>query len=67
MLEKEVIAFKIMLVHGICPNSMFLGTMVPILKNKKKSVCDSDNYWALAISSIFGKIFDLGNSIKRKR
>ncbi len=35
-----------MLVHGIFSKSMLLGTMVPIAKNKKKSLCDSDNYRA---------------------
>ncbi len=50
--------FNIMLVHGICPKSMLLCTMVPIPKNKKRSLCDSDNYQAIALSSIFGKTFD---------
>jgi hypothetical protein len=50
--------FNAMLVHGICPHSMLLGTMVPIPKNRKKSICLSDNYRAIALSSIFGKIFD---------
>ncbi len=39
--------FNMMLVHGICSKLMLLGTMVPIPKNKKKSLCDSDNYRAL--------------------
>ncbi len=35
--------FNMMLVHVICPKSMLLGTMVPIPKNKKKSLCFLDN------------------------
>ncbi len=50
--------FNMMLVHGICPKSMLLCTMVPIPKNKKNSLYDSDNYLAIALSSIFGKTFD---------
>ncbi len=37
------IIFNAMLIHGVCPDSMILGTMVPIRKNKKKSLCNSDN------------------------
>ncbi len=55
-----------MLVHRICPKSMLLGTMVPIPKNKKKSLCDSDNYWAIALSSNFGKTFDWVILLKEK-
>ncbi len=37
---------------------MILGTMVPIPKNKKKSLCNTDNYRAIALSSIIGKVLD---------
>ncbi len=60
------LSFNMMLVHGICPKSMLLGTMVPIPKNKKKSFCDSDNYWAIALSSIFDKTFDWIILLKEK-
>ncbi len=43
---------------------MLLGTMVPIPKNKRQSLCNSDNYRAIALSSIIGKIgFKGGTSI----
>ncbi len=58
--------FNMMLVHGIGPKSMLLGTIVPIPKNMKKSLCDSDNYGAIALSSIFGKTFDWVNLLKEK-
>jgi exonuclease III len=48
-----------MLVHGLVPSSMMLGTMVPIPKNKRKSLADSNNYRSIALSSILGKVFDL--------
>ena len=44
--------------HGFSPNSMILGTMIPIPKNKKKSLCSASNYRAIALSSIFSKILD---------
>ncbi len=52
------IVFKSMLIHGVSLDSMILGTMVPITKNKKKSMCNSDNYRAIALSGIIGKILD---------
>ncbi len=50
--------FNAMLIHGISPESMLLGTMVPIPQNKKQTLCNSDNYRAIALSSIIGKILD---------
>ena len=47
-----------MLSHGFSPNSMILGTMIPIPKDKKKSLCNSGNYRTIALSSIFSKILD---------
>ncbi len=58
--------FNMMLVQGICPKSILLGTMVQIPKNKKKSLCDSDNYRAIALSSIFGKTVDWVILLKEK-
>ena len=51
--------FNCMVIHGISPESMILGTMVPIPKCKKKTLSCSDNYRAITLSSIVGKIFDL--------
>ncbi len=52
------IVFNAMPIHCVSPDSMILVTMVPIPKNKKKSLCNSDNYRAIALSSIIGKILD---------
>ncbi len=52
------IVFNAMLIHGVSPKSMILGTMIPIHKNKKKSLCNSDNYRVIALSSIIGNILD---------
>ncbi len=49
--------FNMILMHGICPKSMFLVTMVPIHKSKKTSLCDADNFRAIAIRSVISKAF----------
>ncbi len=46
--------------------SMILGTMVPIPKNKQKSLSNSDNYRVIALSSIIGKILDWVILIKER-
>ncbi len=52
------IIFNAMLIHDISPESMLLGTMVPIPKYKRQSLCNSDNYRAITLGSIIGKILD---------
>ena len=44
--------------HGLSPDSMIMGTMIPIPKNRKQSLCNSSNYRAIALRNIFGKILD---------
>ncbi len=56
-----------MLIHDISPESMLLGTMVPIPKNKRQSLCNSDNYRAITLSSIIGKILDWIMLIKEEQ
>ena len=47
-----------MLSHGTAPAGLLLSTMVPLIKNKRGNKCDSNNYRAIAISSLLGKLFD---------
>ena len=47
-----------MLSHGCVPNDFLLSTLVPIPKNKRKSINKSENYRAIALSSILGKLLD---------
>ena len=51
--------FNSMLAHAYIPFQMRVSTLVPIPKNKRKSASDSDNYRAIALSSILGKVFDI--------
>ena len=47
-----------MLVHGVAPAGLLLSTMIPIPKSKRGQKCSSDNYRAIALSSLIGKILD---------
>ena len=46
--------FNSMLNHGVVPNGMMSGTIIPIPKNKLKSLNNSNNYRGITISSILG-------------
>ena len=50
--------FSTMLSHGRAPAGLLLSTLVPLIKNIRGNECDSNNYRAIAISSIIGKLFD---------
>ena len=50
--------FNSFMIHGFPPDEMLKGTIIPIPKNKRKSVNVSSNYRGIALSSIFGKLID---------
>ena len=50
--------FTAMLHHGFSPSQFRFSKLIPIVKNKRKSLHDSNNYRAIALSSIMGKVFD---------
>ena len=47
-----------MLSHGYAPGELLLSTIIPIIKDKRKSKNSSDNYHGIALSSILGKLID---------
>jgi len=53
------ILFNCMLKHNNIPPDMMLSTLIPIPKNRKKSLTDSNNYRSIALSSIIGKVLDI--------
>jgi hypothetical protein len=53
-----LLVFNSLLIHGIVPDEMCLSTVSPIPKNKRKSLSDPENYRAIALSSIMGKLLD---------
>ena len=44
--------------HGAVPEEMRLSTASPIPKNTRKSLKNSENYRAIALSSVIGKLLD---------
>ena len=53
------ILFNMMIVHGISPRDMMVGTTVPIPKGKRLNVQKSDNFRGICLQSILCKILDL--------
>jgi len=51
--------FSAMLVHGYAAGDMSSCTLISIPKGKNAYVTDSGNYRGIALSSVFGKVFDL--------
>ena len=47
-----------MLTHNYVPCSRLTSTIIPIPQNRRKSLNDSDNYRAIALSSILGRLLD---------
>ena len=45
---------------------MIMGTMILIPKNRKQSLCNSSNYRAIGLGSIFCKILDWAIRIKEE-
>ena len=48
-----------MLVHGIAPDELLLGTMIPLIKDTRGQKQCSDNYRALTIGTGMAKILDI--------
>ena len=44
---------------GFNPDSLLVGSMVPIPKDKRQLICTSDNFRAITLSSIVTKLFDI--------
>ena len=53
------VLFSATLIDGVSPGGLLLSTLVSIPKNKRRNKADSNNYRAIAISSLLGKLFDL--------
>ena len=51
--------YNIMLIHGSSPDELLTATIVPMPRDKKKSLCQSSNYCGIALSSIVGKVLHL--------
>ena len=50
--------FSSILVHGVLPDTMISVVLIPVIKNKSKSICDKENYRPIALASIASKILE---------
>ena len=50
--------FNSMLSHGIAPDELLLGTMIPLIKGGRMSKQCSDNYRALTIGTGLSKLLE---------
>ena len=53
------IVFNRMIIHGYLPSSFMDTVIVPVVKNKKDSITDQDNYRPIAIANSCSKILEL--------
>ena len=51
--------FNSMMIHGKAPSDFLVGTMIPIIKDYRKSCNRSDNYRTLTLGTILSKVFDI--------
>ena len=51
--------FNSMLVHGYTPSQMRTGTIIPIVKNKRAVISNSDNFRGICLQSSLCKLMDL--------
>jgi Reverse transcriptase (RNA-dependent DNA polymerase) len=50
--------FTSIVVHGTVPDSCLVSTILPIPKGRNVNTSDSSNYRGIALSSVYGKLFD---------
>ena len=51
--------YNSMLTHGYTPDQMCLGTIIPIVKNKRQSTNNSDNFRGICLQSSLCKLLDI--------
>ena len=54
-----VLLFNAMLTHGFTPDIMCVGTIIPIVKNKRQSTNNSDNFRGICLQSSLCKLLDI--------
>ena len=59
--------FTAMLRHGSSPDGIVLGTMIPLPKGRWNDLSCSDNFRAITLSSIFGKLLDFIILVKEEK
>ena len=52
------IMYKSLIIHGVLPLNFLKCTMIPLVKDENKDLCNSKNYRSIALSSLFLKLLD---------
>ncbi len=58
-MDNSLKLFNSMIVHGMSPEDLNCGTMIPIPKNRHDKVNESDDFRAICLQSVLCKIMDL--------
>ena len=58
LIQYIILIINCMISHGFVPDSFLKANVVPIPKNRRVELTDSNNYRTIAMSSIFSKILD---------
>ena len=51
--------FNCMIIHNYLPSAFMETIIVPIVKDKKESITDCNNYRPIALTTLFSKLFEL--------
>ena len=52
------ILFQLMLSHGISNELLNRSVIISIPKDKRKSLCNSNNYRGISLNTVFNKLFE---------
>ena len=58
VLPMLAMCFTGLFIHGVLPPSMISVVLVPIVKNKRISICSKNNYRPIALASIMSKLLE---------
>ena len=58
ILPMLAMCFTGLFIHGVLPPSMISVVLVPIVKNKRISICSKNNYRPIALASIMSKLLE---------
>lgn len=50
--------FKLIIIHGVVPDSFGIGIAVPLIKDKAGNMNNVDNYRAITLSPVIAKLFE---------
>ena len=57
--SKLAVAFNSMFIHGVSSSEINKSMIIPIVKNKRRSASDSDNYRGISLSTVISKLLEI--------